>query len=174
MMGFAQRPMGFAMCGPRDCCTPVRQCWREAKELLVRSSGDVKVIGQATQQDTQLATGSQQLLTKSEGYTINTGDGSTQLSEAGTKASDDAVIGGGCCVHLSIEYMPDPPAVTKTQSAVEVVVRDTKGAVLTWSKAFEGGYHVQEGIISTYPGAVLRVGVVNAIARVRWCEVFSC
>jgi len=45
---------------------------------------------------------------------------------------------------------------------------------LTWHKVFEEGYHVKESIITTYPGAWLTVDVTSAIARVRWCEIFSC
>jgi len=91
----------------------------------------------------------------------------------------DAVIGGGCCVHMSIEYMPNisinltNPA--NQSAAVLAVVVDSEGTVLAWGKfgAIEG-YHVKECIITTNPGAKLELIVINAIARVRWCEVFSC
>lgn len=87
---------------------------------------------------------------------------------------DHTVIGGGCCVHLSIEYMPSTP-VAPTTALAGVLVMDSKATVLSWIKMFsEGGYHVKEGIISTNPGAQLWVLSVNAITRVRWCEVISC
>lgn len=46
---------------------------------------------------------------------------------------------------------------------------------MSWSKfKFSAYYHIKEGIIATKPGAKLVVAVLNAIARVRWCEIFSC
>lgn len=90
-------------------------------------------------------------------------------------ARDSAIIGGGCCVHLSIEYMPANPTISNVSSKIVVKVIDSEATGLEWSK--EGvlsGYHIKERIITTNPGAKLTVGVVNAIARVRWCEVFSC
>jgi hypothetical protein len=84
-----------------------------------------------------------------------------------------AIIGGGCCVHLSVEYMPVNPA-SAASSGVLVVVADSEGTLLGWGKEFTGGYHVKECIISTNPGARMFVTTSKAIARVRWCEVFSC
>jgi hypothetical protein len=45
---------------------------------------------------------------------------------------------------------------------------------LAWIASFKEGYHVKDGIITTYPGAILNLKVLNAIARVRWCETFIC
>ncbi len=87
--------------------------------------------------------------------------------------SDTAIIGGGCCVHLSVEYMHSQE--TATATAVAVKVNDSEGTTLAWAKkGFAPGYYIKEGIITTNPGATLIVTVSNAIARVRWCEVFSC
>jgi hypothetical protein len=81
-----------------------------------------------------------------------------------------AFIGGGCCVYLAIEYMS-----TSANSMVLVLVLDSEGTTLGWMKnAVKPGYYIKEGIISTKPGAILGVLVRNIIARVRWCEVFSC
>jgi hypothetical protein len=90
-----------------------------------------------------------------------------------------AIIGGGCCVQLSVEYMPAQAVITvdsptDQKCAATVVVVDSEGCSLTWHKVFQEGYHVKESIITTYPGARLAVAVNNAIARVRWCEIFSC
>lgn len=91
----------------------------------------------------------------------------------------DGVIGGGCCVHLCIEYMPSSALsevvpLTTLPAMVVVYVLDSEATVLGWGKLVKSGYHIKEGIISTNPGARLIVGVLNAIARVRWCEIFSC
>jgi hypothetical protein len=102
------------------------------------------------------------------------GRGST-TSLAGT---GKAIIGGGCCVQLSVEYMPVEPVLavdsTSDPCRVTVEVLDSEGCMLVWRKVFMEGYHVKESIITTYPGARLTVNVNNAIARVRWCEIFSC
>jgi hypothetical protein len=36
------------------------------------------------------------------------------------------------------------------------------------------GYRVRECVITTNPGARLLAAALNAAARVRWCEIFSC
>jgi hypothetical protein len=102
-----------------------------------------------------------------------------QEGRTGATGTGQAIIGGGCCVQLSVEYMPAQPVITvdsptDQKCAVTVVVVDSEGCSLTWHKVFQEGYHVKESIITTYPGARLGVQVNNAIARVRWCEVFSC
>ncbi len=86
-----------------------------------------------------------------------------------------AFIGGGCCVHLSIEYTPTNAAST-APALVMVVVQDSEKTTLGWMKQAEpqDGYVIKEAIITTKPGAHLTVLVVNMTARVRWCEVFSC
>jgi hypothetical protein len=79
-------------------------------------------------------------------------------------------LGGGCCVHLSIEYTSVSPS-----AAVGVIVMDAEGSSLVWAKeSIQPGYYIKEGILSTNPGAMLAVMVESAVARVRWCEVFSC
>jgi hypothetical protein len=86
-----------------------------------------------------------------------------------------AIIGGCCCVSLSIEYMPaDLSIAAQTDCSVEVRVQDAEGSTLAWIASFKEGYHVKDGIITTYPGAILNLKVLNAIARVRWCETFIC
>jgi hypothetical protein len=70
--------------------------------------------------------------------------------------------------------MPANPSLQDQLCTVTVEVRDSEGSLLVWRKQFKEGYHVKECIITTYPGARLSVIVKNAIARVRWCEIFSC
>jgi hypothetical protein len=84
-----------------------------------------------------------------------------------------AFIGGGCCVHLSVEYMPTSPA---AQSLIAVLVQDSDGTLLAWARTEKAGvgYQVKECIITTKPGATVTILVVNMTARLRWCEVFSC
>ena len=102
-----------------------------------------------------------------------------EQGRTGGTGTGTAIIGGGCCVQLSVEYMPLQAVVTvdsptDQKCAVTVDVIDSEACSLSWHKVFQEGYHVKESIITTYPGARLGVQVTNAIARVRWCEVFSC
>jgi hypothetical protein len=86
-----------------------------------------------------------------------------------------AFIGGGCCVHLSIEYaLQNNIAAAGGLVVVEVI--DSENTVLAWGKLVpaHATYQIKENIITTNPGAQLVVVVHNVIARVRWCEVFSC
>ena len=91
----------------------------------------------------------------------------------GKQAIGEAFIGGGCCVHLSVEYMANLPT---QESTIAVRVVDSEGTSLTWERVEPAGtpYKIKEGIITTKPGAKLKVSVNNATVRVRWCEVFSC
>lgn len=86
------------------------------------------------------------------------------------------VIGGGCCVHLSMEYMPVLPApLSVSLSMSAAMVMDSQGTIMGWGKFFtDGGHHVKECVISTNPGAWLMVLSVNSVTRVRWCEIISC
>lgn len=88
---------------------------------------------------------------------------------------ESSVIGGGCCVHLSIEYMPLVPVMAQLPSFTAVAVMDSQATVMAWGKIFtEPGHQIKECIISTNPGAYVWVAAVNAVSRVRWCETISC
>jgi hypothetical protein len=164
-------PHGFchSCCHPRShCMCHRRECRKEAKELVVNSDT-------ATTTDTTgAATGALNLLkAKAESLATNLGtlEGAT-INRKGVVAGT-AFIGGGCCVHLSVEYIANDP--TKG-SAVEILVEDSEGTFLGWGRLEPAGtpYRIKEGIVTTKPGAKLIVAVINATARVRWCEVFSC
>lgn len=87
-------------------------------------------------------------------------------------APPNAIIGGGCCVHLSIEIIP---TMMGAGGGVSITVVDSDFTILTWEKleASSFSYYIKEGIITTKPGARLYGQVFYVIARVRWCEVFS-
>lgn len=135
-MGHEHAPLalhGFcpSCCHPKTKCgCGCRQCRKEPKELLVKSTDE-------------------------------------------SSAEGSAFIGGGCCVHLSIEYAPSTPT---TNPSVIVRVEDSEGTVLVWQKSEKpgAGYQIKECIVTTKPGADLSVTVTNMTARVRWCEIFSC
>jgi len=193
MAGFSQRPTGAATYGSRHWCVPHRDCRKESKELLVRPEPARRDVASLTEVRHHVAMASmaaaepesdtktaERVVMKEVNPMITTLD--AEIKKASGKIQQgkgQAIIGGGCCVELAIEYMPTPPLVSLgtgggTLALVLVAVTDAEGAILMWSKLVGPGYHVKEGIITTYPGALLHVQVINAIARVRWCEIFSC
>ena len=179
-LAYPQQQQGFCHgCGHPSsrCLCGHRECRKEARELLVPAERAVATIDtesipsiirekamyeagkpEAPKEDVEKASmaAPQALL---ENIVVNR-----------QAATGRAFIGGGCCVHLSIEY-----ASVSESSQVHVIVEDTEGTMLSWGKkGIQPGYYIKEGIITTNPGARLMVVVQDVIARVRWCEVFSC
>ena len=162
-------PRGFCQscCHPASKCCCHRECRKESREVLVEATtmrGDIgkdpalgAAIGRAAMFRGQQAGGLNQF----------------EAAEATKVGVGKGFIGGACCVYLSVEYAPQTPT---TASLVAVLVDDSEGTVLAWGKSEQpgAGYRIQECIITTKPGADLTVMVVNATARVRWCEIFSC
>ncbi len=173
-------------CHPRTkCCCVRRDCRKEAKELLVESTVALGDKGAVATHNIEhhiqimtpvLATITEPLAeeaveeTGTPATTIGRLVGSRQKAKAGL---GKAFIGGGCCVHLSIEYAPTKAA---GPHAVAVMVVDSDNTALIWVKLAQAddGYQIKEGIIATKPGAHVTMLVVNMTARLRWCEIFSC
>lgn len=172
------------------CCTP--QCRKEAKELVVAATAaatdkvdvtGVVSLARNTSGATDTpppaksdATPTPMMMTGAAlgGMTINPSYERPTFERVGD-AKDKAFIGGGCCVHLSVEYMPLTPNIN-SEAHVVVDVKDSEGTGMRWSQRTGPGsvYQVRENIITTKPGALLTVSVSSMIARVRWCEIFSC
>jgi hypothetical protein len=164
----------------------MRQCRKEAKELLVEPKAKdderleltpiqkefVRVVSamdveeEASDEEAEAKKKAEEKSTKARAArTADIRELDVRRGGVGT-----AYIGGGCCVHLSIEYTS-----INEKSIVAVKVHDSDGTMLAWGKrGSKPGYYIKECIISTNPGAKLEVTVLNAIARVRWCEIFSC
>jgi len=171
MMPYSHKPMPMGGCGSHHWGTPARECRRESKELLVEATTKAEATLPAAQ--------TPGTLTMQSSDTLNLNTNADRQPTTSVTGSGKAIIGGGCCVQLSVEYMPATPVVTvdspsDQKCAVTVEVVDSEGCSLVWHKVFQEGYHVKESIITTYPGARLGVQVNNAVARVRWCEIFSC
>ena len=174
---------------PSSQCCCHRNCRKIDKELLVQSVArkgktsaalkDAKAgVDQSVLSLMQLVTASNTMsMTEKSADGVATAsllDMQALTTGQASTAIDTAVIGGGCCVHLSVEYMPLSPLM-KDPSFSAAVVLDSQGTVLVWGKLFsDGGHQVKECIISTNPGAFLRVISVNSVTRVRWCEITSC
>lgn len=171
------------------CCCGHRECQKIAKELLAKPSEKETKGADAERMKNVFSMIINPMHAKaSSAETVTAGEGTSDTTHlirnvsgmmAGISSgkvpigSETAIIGGGCCVHLSIEYMPSQPT-TNVPSLVAVLVTDSEGTFLGWGKLVSPGYHIKEGIITTNPGAQLVLYVINAIARVRWCEIFSC
>ncbi|MDD5673031.1 MAG: hypothetical protein PHC61_02620 [Chitinivibrionales bacterium] len=164
-----------------DCCCGAPQCRKEAKELLVVPAANDVVTPKdpGIIRDTGLT---MRMLAMIDAAPLDASaidkKGQVINSEYGTITSGGigkAFIGGGCCVHLSIEYALEN-SISNTAGKVSVRVVDSENTSLSWGKYVpaQSSYQIKENIITTYPGAQLAVAVSNVIARVRWCEVFSC
>jgi hypothetical protein len=186
---YAGRPHGLAghhhggaqgFCAGRghphaSCCCGCRECRKEAKELLVEPTSTRAKIAE----DPTLAAAAARMsvltpfanpdVDQKLGAPLSTLPITGRASHLGLGA---AFIGGGCCVHLSIEYTPTGSA----DGGIAVLVQDSNDTELIWLKAVSAGlgYQIKEGIVTTKPGAHLALLVEGATARVRWCEVFSC
>jgi hypothetical protein len=150
------QPSGQCHCG-------CRECRKESKELLVEAAEGGR------QGNIQANIASAMFKQGAAPNAAGDAAGNPALAAGTAKA----FIGGGCCVHLSVEYAP----VTPTAAVIVIVlVHDSEGTTLAWMKQDPAGGHyvVKENIITTKPGATLTVLASNATVRVRWCEVFSC
>ncbi len=138
-----------------DCRCGCRQCRKEAKELSF--TPDPNAVGRPGVVPGGLV-----------GDHLN-----ADAAAAGKVATATAFVGGGCCVHISLEYAP---ITATTQSMVGILAKDTEGTVLAWEKTDPPGthYQVKENVVTVKPGATIVLLAVNATVRARWCEVFSC
>lgn len=161
------------------CCCGCRECRKESKELLVEARGATGVAGAAGvaaaaayTQNLKMETFVAEAMTHPILTRANTA-AAADAAAAPAVGTAKAFIGGGCCVHLSVEYAPVTPT---SPSIVLILVSDTEGTLLAWGKLEPAGahYQVKENVVTTKPGATVTVFVFNATARVRWCEVFSC
>lgn len=183
-------PTGFCQscCHPRSkCCCGHRECRKEAKELLVEAdtnidqrtdtnAGIVQQVKMMTgMMSVEGASSASEKSSKAISVTAPVAPLAGTINATGKAGTGKAFIGGGCCVHLSIEYTPTNTAATAS-SIVVVMVQDSENTTLAWMKQAraEEGYQIKECIVTTKPGAHLTVLVLNMTARVRWCEVFSC
>lgn len=179
-------PMGHGFCHgcghPKSkCVCGCRECRKESKEVLVKADqrvGDLRGSAAFTQMMQTHAAAPIQMNLAAAGFAaanvVGREAAALDVNAAALQAGiGTAFIGGGCCVHLSIEYMPTSPA---AQSLVAVLVQDADGTLLAWARTEKAGvgYQIKECIITTKPGATVTVLVVNMTARLRWCEVFSC
>jgi hypothetical protein len=175
----------WSCCRPaQSCCCHVHTCRKEAKELLVVPKSVRVPIDQKDPIlrpiDTKAAEAEKlHLLSETAEGKLNVetqaADTAVRIVESGTGS---AIIGGSCCAHLSIEYMPSLSVKESTEKTPQVAVRviDSEGTTLMWHKTVHPGsiYQIRENIIVTKPGARLDVEVLSLVARVRWCEIFSC
>jgi hypothetical protein len=159
------------------CCCGRPHCRKEAKELVAvpgQPEGDKTGVLAQHPKFMAFMTSSPAFENLEETKDTRQPAGERVQPERPATGSAFAFIGGGCCVHLSVEYMLLDP-LAQTSGSVRVGVTDSHQTTLLWAKAVlpQSHYEIHEDILTTYAGAALMLVVRNAVARVRWCEVFS-
>jgi hypothetical protein len=155
-------------CASADCRCGCRTCRKEAKELTYTATADPRG---AVRDNAAVGLAAAHLMSTPAAGTAGAAAAAPGAAAAAVPAT--AFVGGGCCVHIALEYAP----ITATaQSAVAILVRDTEGTVMLWEKINPPGthYQVKECVVTTKPGATILLFAINATVRARWCEVFSC
>lgn len=172
-------------CHPKvKCVCGYRECRKEAKELLVQATLSRDDLQKDATRETLARMIAAMPIPGALAQQTKGGDNTEAARAAANSVAaiaqaelklglGTAFIGGGCCVHLSVEYTPSTPT---ANAIVAVLVQDSEGTSMAWFKTEKAGtgYQIKEGIITTKPGADLFVLVANMTARVRWCEIFSC
>jgi hypothetical protein len=94
-----------------------------------------------------------------------------ELAADAESSPAEALVGGICAIRPTLEYL-----VADDAAAPAVTVTITfEGTTTTWSEsAIAEGYHVKDDFAGIEPGAVVRLEVVDARARLRWCERLCC
>ena len=139
-------------CASADCRCGCRQCRKEAKELTYTAAADPRG---AVRDNAAVGLAAAHLMSAA----------AAAPGAAAAAAPATAFVGGGCCVHISLEYAP----ITATaQSAVAILVRDTEGTVMLWEKINPPGthYQVKECVVTTKPGVSILLFAINATVRV--------
>lgn len=166
-----------------DCCRPLpecrcgcRECRKESKELLAEPTESPDKLSVLPSLDSVAIDASHKRFVRAFMASIDRAEvveaaAVETAARANLAGTANAFIGGGCCVHLSIEYTAGAAA-----GLVAAFVTGADGTLVAWAKttAAGDGYHVKEDIITTKPGAKVVLLVLNATARLRWCEIFSC
>ena len=158
-------------CASADCRCGCRQCRKEAKELTY--TADPRAAGRLNVAAGVAASHLVSFATAAAAADAAVRPAGTAAAAAPAAGLATAFIGGGCCVHIALEYAP----ITATaQSLVAILVRDTEGTIMLWEKINPPGthYQVKECVVTTKPGATILLFAINATVRARWCEVFSC
>lgn len=174
--GYAPPPrgrIGQDFCGGcghphASCCCACPECRKEAKDLLVQPS--------TTKGDNPGLAAMAERLAAIRSFGAQSGAQATDAAAPIVPLPKDlaigtAFVGGGCCVHFSVEYTP-----TGTADGLVLVGAADNDTEVMWIKNVSAGlgYQVKQGVVTSKPGATLSVVVSGATARVRWCEVFSC
>ncbi len=95
----------------------------------------------------------------------------TQELEADPAAPRDAIIGGFAAAHLTLETYVEAGAAAPE---VKVTVVQNGTSTTTTSSGLPEGYQMDGEFLTLDPGAKITVEVVDAIARLRWCETVCC
>lgn len=86
-------------------------------------------------------------------------------------ASGDAMLGGFTTAHLTLETYVEAGAAAPE---VKVTVVKDGTSTTTTSSGLPEGYQMDEDFLTLDPGAKITLEVVDAVARLRWCETVCC
>ncbi len=93
------------------------------------------------------------------------------VDSSATLATAEALIGGNSQAHLTLEYLPDATATTRT---IDVTI-EADGSTSSWSETtITDGYQVKSDFIAVAPGSKVTLNATNVAARLRWCETVCC
>lgn len=94
-----------------------------------------------------------------------------ELSVDSAVGVKEVLIGGMGDMSVNLEFAPDAGA---TAPSVKVTV-ESGGTTSTWQESpITAGYHAKPHLLSVKAGDTVTVEVVEAIARLRWCETVCC
>ena len=95
-----------------------------------------------------------------------------ELAATAATSPQEAFVGGDGMVRLTLEYLVEAGAAAPQ---VTVTMNGPDGTTTTWDEsAIPEGYHVKHDLPPVQPGALIHLEVVDAIARLRWCERLCC
>ncbi len=85
----------------------------------------------------------------------------------------EALVGGSRDAALTLEYVPDTGK--SATAAVTLTITSPDGTTSTWNvTGMTEEFHVKDDFASLSPGSRIKLEVVDATARVRWCEAVCC
>ncbi len=95
-----------------------------------------------------------------------------EASVDSTATSQKVLIGGTTAVCLTLEYLPDEAA---TAASVKVTIVSEGSTTSTWEEStIAPGYHVKSDFPAVAPGTKVTLEIIQASARLRWCETLCC
>jgi hypothetical protein len=94
-----------------------------------------------------------------------------ELAATASDSPQEAMIGGECAVRPTLEYFVEAGAAAP---AVTITITSGGSTTTVSETNIEEGYYVKHNLPPLEPGTLVSVEVVDATARLRWCESICC